>query len=125
MYRITVEQERGGVWEQIEEACIVTQGYMLAAMKMGVKDRAYYQIQNLNRGDIINLLLNDKKILQCIVASLPVLPIALKRLNGTDGADEQAIDAEALLKNVAGAKAAGKQECQGLLGRLLRKRKQG
>lgn len=125
MYRITVEQERDGVWEQIEEASIETPGYMLAALKAGVKNGARYQVQSLSRGDIIDLLLNNKTFLQCIAVSLPVLPLALKQLEETDGEEAQEIDAEALLKNVAGAKAAGKQEGQGLLGRLLRKRKRG
>ena len=99
MYRITVEEEKNGVYTKVEDACLETAGYTLMAER-GDGNGVNYQIQNLSRADIMNLLLNNATIVEVIALALPVLPMAIKKAREEHSELPPEIDAEELLKSL-------------------------
>lgn len=119
MYRITVEEEKNGVYERMEDACLETTGYTLMAERGG-ENGVNYQIQNLSRADIMNLLLNNATIVEVIALALPVLPMAIKKAREERGELHPEIDAEELFKNPSPKNSGGGGKRKGLFARLRR-----
>lgn len=118
MYRITVEEEKNGVYTKMEDACLEATGYALMAERGG-GNKVSYHIQNLSRGDIMNLLLNSPELMEIITMALPVLPMAIKAAMEGNGELPPEIDAEELFKNPF-PKNSGGGKRKGLFARLRR-----
>lgn len=130
MYRITVEEEKNGVYERMEDACLETTGYVMMAER-NKKRGANYQIMNLSSMDLMNMLLNNATLVEVITLALPVLPLAIKKAAEETGESAETlppeIDAEELLNSLphadsgsGGAKpeSARRSGFKGILGKL-------
>lgn len=118
MYRITVEEEKNGVYERMEDACLETTGYVMMAER-NKKRGANYQIMNLSSMDLMNMLLNNATLVEVIALALPVLPMAIKAAGEGNGELPPEIDAEELFKNPF-PKNSGGGKRKGLFARLRR-----
>lgn len=97
MYRITVEEEKNGVFQAMEGGTIVTPGYLLAAQN-AEKTGATHHIMNVSTAELALMLLHDKNVVRAIMPVQHLLPIAL-HLPEKHGAMPPVLDAEAMLQN--------------------------